>query len=209
MMKQALAAMIITGITMSAQAGVLIDEGFDNVGALAAGGWTLTNASTPAGATPGWFQGDLGIFGAQAGAANAYVAANFNNAAPGGTLDNWLITPEFDASRGVDISFWLRAAGDPGFTDQIGYGFVGAGAETIVSPVPATGWTQYTVHVDANTLGTTRFSFRYFGAADSADYVGLDSLTVTAPGGDVPEPASLALFAGGMLALGALRRRVR
>jgi PEP-CTERM motif/Cleaved Adhesin Domain len=208
MMKKALAAMAIAAITMSAQAGVLINEGFDNVAGLAASGWTFADASTPGGATPGWFPGTNGVFSEQAGGADSFIAAKFSNAPAGGTVDNWLITPEFDASRGVDISFWLRAAGE-GFTDNIAYGFAGASLQTIVSPVPDSAWTQYTVHVDANTLGTTRFAFRYFGDADSLNYVGLDSVTVTSPGGAVPEPASLALFAGGMLALGALRRRVR
>jgi len=207
MMKQALAAMAIAGVTMSAQAGVLINEGFDDVAGLAASGWTFTNAGTPGGTTPGWFQGNTGIFNAQAGADDAYVAANFNSAAAGGTVDSWLVTPEFDASHGVDISFWLRAAGE-GYVDQVAYGFAGA-TSTTLAPVPDSGWTQYTVHLAPSTLGTTRFAFRYFGDADSLNYVGLDSLTVSAPDGAVPEPASLALFAGGMLALGALRRRVR
>jgi len=208
MIKKALVAMAIAGITMSAQAGMLINEGFDDVAGLAASGWTFINDSTPGGTTLGWFQGSAGIFNAQAGADGAYAAANFNNAPAGGVIDSWLITPDFDASHGVDISFWLRAAGE-GFTDQLSYALSGTSLPTFVSPVPDSDWTRYTIHVDANTLGMTHLAFRYIGDADQANYVGLDSLTVTSPGGTVPEPASLALFAGGMLALGALRRRVR
>jgi hypothetical protein len=51
-------------------------------------------------------------------------------------------------------------------------------------------------------VGAARFAFEYTGTYDSANYVGLDSLSV-----DVPEPASMALFAGGLLGLGAIRRR--
>jgi hypothetical protein len=122
-----------------------------------------------------------------------------------------LLTPEFNASGGVDISFYLRAAGD-GFADLLSFGFTGTGATmTTVNPVPDSGWTLYSVHLDANTLGTTRFAFQYGGTFDTANYLGLDSLTISAPtaAGDVPEPASLALLASGLLGLGAMRRRAR
>lgn len=38
---------------MSAQTGVLINEGVDDVAGLATGGWTFTKADTPGGTTPG------------------------------------------------------------------------------------------------------------------------------------------------------------
>jgi len=211
MMKKAFAAAVLAAMTMSAQAGVLINEGFDNVASLAASGWTFTNSSVPAGATTGWYQGSSNVFGAQSGDVTSYAAANYNNAGAGGTINSWLITPEFDASGGVDISFYLRAAGG-GYADQISYGFYGTGAAmTTINPVPDSDWTLYSVHLDANSLGTTRFAFQYGGTYDSANYVGLDSLTISAADatGDVPEPASLALIAGGLLGLGAMRRRAR
>ncbi|QJD99462.1 PEP-CTERM sorting domain-containing protein [Massilia forsythiae] len=189
---------------MSAQAGVVINEGFENVAALASQGWSFTNASAPGGTTSGWFQGSDGPFTAQSGSNYSYAQANFNNTTSGGSIDSWLITPEFNATYGVDISFYLRAGGE-GYTDTVSYGFTGTNtALTTITPVPDSAWTLYTVHLDAYQAGTTRFAFRYTGTYDTANAVALDSLTV-----DVPEPASIALMAGGLLGLGALRRRSR
>jgi hypothetical protein len=206
MMKKTFALLALATMTMTAQAGVVVTEGFDYVPGLAASGWLIVNQSAPPGATPGWYQGDESQFHAQAGANNAYAAANFSNADKGGTLDSWLVTPEFDATIGANISFYLRSKGpeDNNYIDQIAYGFTAGGAQTVVSPVPYGEWTKYSVFLDPGLVGTTRFAFHYFGAADTANYVGLDSVTV-----NVPEPASLALVFGGLLGLGAIRRRSR
>jgi hypothetical protein len=211
MMKKALAAMALAGMAMSAQAAVVISEGFSDVAALASRGWISVNAGTPGGASPGWVQGaaTAELFSAQSGAANSYASASYNIAPAGGSLDSWLITPVFDASYGATISFYLRAAGE-GYADQISYGFINASGTpdstglTTIAAVPAGEWTQYTAWIGPDALTSTRFAFEYTGTFDSANYVGLDSLTV-----DVPEPASMALFAGGLLGLGAIRRRSR
>src|ERR1700682_4213238 len=76
----------------SLQAGVILNEGFDNISTLSGSGWAMVNNSAPVG-TVGWFQGNTGIFNSQAGAPDAYIAANFNNAALPGNISNWLITP--------------------------------------------------------------------------------------------------------------------
>lgn len=193
--------MTLAAMTMSAQADVVISEGFENVSALAANGWTFTNDSSPAGI--GWFQGYSGAFPAQSGTQNSYAAVNFNSTLPNGTISNWMITPTFNAINGVDISFYLRGV-DEGYADKFEYGFTG-GAMTVVDPVPVDGWNLYTVHLDANMLGMTSFAFHYVGPYDSADYIGVDTLTVR----DLPEPTSIALFAAGLLGLGTLRRRPR
>ena len=57
----------------------LLSEGFNNVGTLAGSGWVMTNLST-AGGTTGWYQGETSVFSAQAGPADSYIAANYNNA---------------------------------------------------------------------------------------------------------------------------------
>jgi hypothetical protein len=66
---------------------------------------------------------------------------------------------------------------------------------------------MFTVSLAANLLDTARFAFRYGGTYDSANYVGLDTVVVETPDGAVPEPGTLALFAGGLMALSRLRRR--
>jgi hypothetical protein len=211
MMKKAFAAMALAGMAMSAQATVVINEGFENVPGLASQGWVFTNASTPGGLTPGWSQGDQNIFNAQSGSAYSYAQANYNAAAAGGNLNAWMLTSAFDATKGATVTFSLRADALEGYFDQVNFGFVNANgtltglALTSVNPVPTGDWVQYTAWVGADTLSaSTRFAFQYTGAADTANFVGVDSLVV-----DVPEPASMMLIAGGLLGLGAARRRSR
>jgi hypothetical protein len=210
MMKKAFAAMALAGMAMSAQATVVINEGFENVSGLASQGWVFTNASTPGGTTPGWYQGDQNIFTAQSGSAYSYAAANYNLAPAGGDLNAWMLTSAFDASKGATVTFSLHADALDGYFDQVNFGFVNADgtltglALTSVNPVPTGDWVQYTAWVGADTLTSARFAVQYTGAADTANYAGVDSLVV-----DVPEPASMMLIAGGLLGLGAARRRSR
>ena len=210
MMKKALIALAISGMAMSAQAGVLLNEGFDDVSGLAAKGWVLNNASTPAGVT-GWYQGDQSQFPSQSGAAESYAAANYNNAKAGGTLDNWLITPEFSTGiNGATVSFWLRAGAADGFSDQIAFGFSNGGSAlsdfVLASPVTVgtDGWVRYAANIGGGT-GNARFALQYTGAADFANYVGVDSFQV----GEVPEPATTAILLAGAMGLAMSRRRKR
>jgi hypothetical protein len=209
MIKKAFAAMALAALTISAQAAVVINEGFGSVPALAGSGWIFRNASTPGGDTAGWYQGTSSVFGAQAGGITSYAAANYANTGENGSIDSWLITPEFDTRYGATVSFYLRAAGE-GYADQINFGFINAdgsltsSALSAINPVPDSGWTLYSAWIGADTLASARFAFQYTGTYDSANYVGLDSVSV-----DVPEPASIALLAGGLLGLGAMRRRSR
>jgi hypothetical protein len=58
----------------SLHAATLVED-FDDVAALAGAGWIQTNNSSPPGETD-WFQGNAGIFPAQAGPDDSYIAAN-------------------------------------------------------------------------------------------------------------------------------------
>jgi len=195
----------------TAHAATVFSEGFDDVFGLADNGWVLTNNSSPANNTvdgTGWFQGsaDNGIFDAQAGA--GYAAANYNNAAAGGTIDNWLITPTFSTALAGTVTVWLRGDILDGFTDTARFGF-SQGSSDIASfvtgsAVTATGtWTEYSFAYAAGGAGSTaRFAIEYTGDADSANFIGVDTLTITA----VPEPATWALFALGAAGVVARRR---
>ncbi len=75
-------------------------------------GWTCTNASAPAGSA-NWFQGNPAVFNAQAGAADSYIGANFNNTSGAGTISNWLITPVVQFGAGSQLRFWSRVPTAP------------------------------------------------------------------------------------------------
>lgn len=209
MLKRALAVAAITVASASAHSQVLLSQGFDNVASLS--GWVFTNLSTPGGTT-GWYQGDTGTFSSQSGAANSYIAANYNNAAEGGTISNWLITPTFSTAQAGTVTFWARGANDAGFSDSISYGLSSTGSsETTTFALGAAvtlsgGWTQYTLSYGAGTLGSTaRFGIRYAGPADTSNYIGVDTLTVAA----VPEPSTWAMLGLGLAGVGVFARRKR
>jgi hypothetical protein len=201
------------GSTAAHAAGLeVLNEGFGSVSGL--NGWVQVNDSTPPG--NGWFQGNSALFPAQAGAADAYAAANFLGAANGsGSVDNWLITPTLELSGTTVLSFFSRAASLPGFNDVLevrfssGTGSDPSGFTTLLATLGGnaaypTDWQGFSTTVDAT--GSGRFAFRYVGSADSLNYVGLDTVSVVTA---VPEPATwmmLALGAGLLPLLGRTSR---
>ncbi|MFC0131690.1 choice-of-anchor J family PEP-CTERM protein [Massilia eurypsychrophila] len=195
------------GIAATAQAGSITVESFDSVAGLVTKGFILRNISTPMGAT-NWFQGDQNILTAQAGAPDTYIAANFNNAAPGGSIDNWIITPEFSTRYSANISFFARAELLAGFSDTLSFGGSTGGTNaadfTLMPEFTVSGdWMRFDYNfaaTGADTMG--RFAIRYSGAADSANYVGVDTLTIA-----VPEPSSSLMIGIGLLGLIAAYRR--
>ena len=206
-LRRAAAAVALFAAASAAHAQFVINEGFDNVASLTSRGWVVTNASSPLGST-GWFQGDQTIFTSQAGAPQAYIAANFNNAAAGGTLANWLISPTFSTQDAGFVSFHARADILPEFMDQLAWGFSKGGTSfadfTLGAPHTIGGaWTQFQINFAAQGAGSTgRFAIVYTGPGDLAKYVGVDTFAVA-----VPEPETWALMLAGLAGLGVLKRR--
>jgi hypothetical protein len=190
----------------AAQANVI--EGFDDVASQAAKGFILRNASTPAG-TNSFFQGNSRVFAARDGAPNAYLGASYESAAAGGTIDDWLISPAFSTTGAGTVSFYIRAADDAGFTDLFQYGMSAGGTAAAdfalgtLTAVPAGEWTRFSLDfAGTGAPGTVgRFAIRYTGPADTANYIGIDTLSLP-----LPEPASFALLGLGLAGLGAARR---
>ena len=145
----------------------------------------------------------------QAGAPQAYLAANYNNAAAGGTLANWLISPTFSTQdcrlrellcsrrRGVGLQRpCLRGASaraaraSPTSPSGVGHSSAATGLRSrSASPAKA-------------PAATGRFAIVYTGPADLANYVGVDTFAVA-----VPEPETWALMLAGLAGLGVLKRR--
>jgi PEP-CTERM motif len=209
-----------------ARAAPILLNSFSDVANLAASGWTTVNNSTPGGTT-GWFQGNAGVFPAEDGT-DGYIAANFLNAALGGDISNWLLTPMLTVNDGDTLSFLTRANGE--FADRLELRFsangnsanVGSTTTSVgdfttllltlnptLTPVGyPTDWTLYTVTL-SGLLGPTdgRFAFRYnvTDTLTNGDYIGIDDVTLN----PVPEPATLTLLGIGLAGLGARRYRQR
>ena len=218
MSKSSLIAAALLAASAAAPAAVLLDEGFENLAGLGAEGWVQTNLSSPVGLP--WGQGFVGPFAAQAGPAESYAVANFESAAfgSGGVVDNWLITPTLSFDAVNTLSFWTRTIFNPSiFPDRLEARLSLAGSssastdftDVLVSVNPLlsqTGypnvWTQYTATFSATPGSSGRIAFRYTVPSNfNADFIGLDSVTVTAQ--PVPEPQTAALLLLGLGVVGA------
>lgn len=191
--------------------------------------WTVKNLSTSAGSTS-WFQGNQDIFTAQSGAANTYLAANFNSGADYSNLSTWLILPTSSYHNGDTLSFFTRTSVLDSLADnlevrfsQVGGTDVGASDNSVgtfttlllaINPNLQTGgypaeWTQYSVTLDGLAGATTgAFAFRY-AVTDSGvlgnngDYIGIDTVQITA----VPEAETWLMMGAGLGLIGWMRKR--
>jgi hypothetical protein len=212
----------------TASAAPLLIESFDDVAGLEAAGWEIINNSDPVGTTE-WFQGNPAIFTSQAGADDAYAAANFLAVDGVGDISVWLITPTLTLSDGDTISFYTRTEEASEFPDRLELRLSANGASTNVGTTatsvgdfttlfltlnPAlnpggypTDWTQFTVSTSGLGSVTGRLAFRYFvtDSGVNANYIGLDTLVVESAV-RVPEPPTALLGIAGW-ALVAFRRR--
>jgi hypothetical protein len=190
---------------------VVLSENFNNVGTLA--NWVQVNNSLPVG--QGWFQGNPGVFSAQSGASNSYIGANYLSAALGsGTIDSWLITPELSLGGMTDLSFFTRSETSPGMNDMLevrfsaGSGTATSGFTTLLTTIGGPSaypgsWQEITAHLSLPASG--RFAFRYLGDAAAANFIGIDSVNISA----VPEPSAYLMLGLGIALLPLLRRKLR
>ncbi len=141
----ALAAAFVAAVSLAGATtafGQAITEGFDDITTLPTAGWATQNNSSPVGTTT-WFQGNATVFPSQAGAATAYIGANFNNTSGSGTISNWLMTPNRTFNNGDTISFWTRTVTGGTFPDRLQVRLSTAGASTNVG-TGATGIGDFT-----------------------------------------------------------------
>ena len=100
-----------------------INESFNDITLLAGQGWNMVNASTPVGLIPNWFQGTAisggGPFDAFSGAANSYIAANYNFVAGNNTISGWLMTPQRTFKNGDVITFYTRKPSPDSYADRL------------------------------------------------------------------------------------------
>lgn len=219
MIKKLILFLTFASAISGAHAAILLAEDFDDVASLQGQGWIFENASQPPGVAPGWVQGNPAVFAAQQFPLedeDAYIASSFESAAPGGTLDNRLFTPQFSLENGAVATFWLRGADDPGFSDIVIYGYTdgaadpGAFIRSMTVTAPVDGWTMFTLSIDPMDATMARLGFIHSGPEGSSNYVGLDTLrveTLREPPAEVPEPATLLILSLGMAALAKVRRR--
>lgn len=200
---------VCTGREVKAQA---YTENFDDITTLSGSGWYQQNNSSPAGSNPVWFQGTNvaagGPFDAYNGAANAYIACNFNSTSGGtGTISNWLLTPNRTLRNGDVFTFYTRKDAPDTYPDRMEVRLsingastnVGTGATAVgdfttlllsINPSLVTGvypvtWTQYTITISGLPAPTSgRIAFRYYvtGAGPTgtnSDYIGVDNVVYT------------------------------
>lgn len=218
----ALVSMALVGTTVSAAS---LTEGFEVVPVT---GWTTVNNSTTVGAT-GWFEGNTGVFSAQAGSAASYIGANFNNTTGADTISNWLISPTLSFNNGDAVSFWTRTASASPYPDRLELRFSSVGGVNVGTTDNSVGtfsqlllsvnselqlggypedWTRFSSTISGLSGPTNAaIAFRYYvtnGGPDGANssYIGIDTLSIT----PVPEPAAYLMLALGLGVI-ALRRR--
>ena len=181
-------------------------QGFEDITNLP--NWFMQNNSDPLGLT-NWSQGVDGVFPAYDGTPTAYISANYNNTGAGGTISNWLLTPELVLGDHATFSFWTRVPTGSTYPDRLQVRLslagpsvsVGTGAEGVgdfttllleINPNQDVGgypeeWTQFEINLTGIPGGSSgRIALRYYvtnagPTAPNSDYIGIDRVIYTDP----------------------------
>ena len=208
--------LVLAVVASGAASAQQVTEAFDSG---VPGTWLTVNNSSPLGTT-GWFAGNSGVFTAQAGA--GYVAANFNNTTDGGTISDWLISPQLtNLQNGEVLSFYTRTEAGSNFPDLLEVRLcvgdttvcsnVGSTAASVgnfttllqtINPTLAVGsypttWTSYNMTLSGLPVGVNpgRFAFRYAvpNAGPGPTAVNSDYIGIDTVGLTGPPPVDLAI----------------
>jgi hypothetical protein len=222
-------ALTTVGASVTASADALT-ENFDNG---VPSGWTVNNLSAPLGAT-NWMAGSPATFEAHDGAPSSYVAANFNAGRNVSIISDWLIMPTSTYRNGDTLSFFTRTADFSFFPDSLDVRFSSVGGTDVGNTANSVGtfttvllninpnqqlfgypdtWTQYSVTLNGlNGPTSGAFAFHYAVSNGgplgyNSDYIGIDTVKVTAVAAAVPEPETYLMLGAGLGLIGLLRKR--
>lgn len=222
-------ALATLGASASASADALT-ENFDNG---VPSGWTVNNLSDPLGTT-NWFQGSAQTFEAHEGAANSYLAANFNAGDDTSHISDWLIMPTSTYRNGDTLSFFTRTADFSFFPDRLDVRFSSVGGTDVGETADSVGtfttlllsvnpneqlfgypeaWTRFSVTLNGlNGPTAGAFAFHYVvnnggPLGFNSNYIGIDTVQVTAVAAAVPEPETYLMLGAGLGLIGFMRKR--
>lgn len=188
--------------TITPQTTQLINEPFNTI---LPAGWAQQNNSSPLGSGPQsvWFPGTA----YPPYSPPNFIAANYNSSTPGGSISNWLLTPEITFKNGDQFSFYTRTSGSAIIPDRlqvrmsvsgpsvnIGTSPVSVGDFTYllmdINPTYASNgypdiWTQFSATFAGLPGGVSgRIAFRYFTMTgnlpgENSTMIGIDDVSYT------------------------------
>jgi hypothetical protein len=227
--KSALKSTVFAAVALSLGVAASAASLTENVDGGVPAGWVKVNNSDPRGSTD-WFQGNPEVFDSHLGAANSYIAANFNAGADLANISDWLILPAQTFRNGDKLSFFSRVPDLSFFPDRLEVRFSAVGGTDVGHTADSVGtfttlllsinpnqdlfgypeqWTQFNATISGLSGATNgALAFRYVvedGGPDgpNSSFIGIDTLQVSA----VPEPGSYLMLGLGLGLIGVLRQR--